>query len=145
VGIDLSAGPTEILIVADDAADPFTVATDLLSQAEHGPDSPAALIATSERVRHESMAIVNKLLKNLPTAALAGTSWNHFGEVVVVDSLDEAWKLADEYAFEHVQIFTRRPGEALEKMRNYGALFLKEKTCVSYGDKYANDTLERLP
>jgi histidinol dehydrogenase len=135
VGIDLFAGPTEILIVADDAADPFTVATDLLSQAEHGPDSPAVLIATSERVGHESMAIVDELLKNLPTAALARTSWKKFGEVVVVDSLDEAWKLADEYAFEHVQIFTRRPREALEKMRNYGALFLGEKTCVSYGDK----------
>lgn len=135
VGIDLFAGPTEILIVADDTADPFTVATDLLSQAEHGPDSPAVLIATSERVGHESMAIVDELLKNLPTAALAGTSWKKFGEVVVVDSLDEAWKLADEYAFEHVQIFTRRPREALEKMRNYGALFLGEKTCVSYGDK----------
>ena len=145
VGIDLFAGPTEILIVADDAADPFTVATDLLSQAEHGPDSPAVLIATSERVGHESMAVVDELLKNLPTAALAGTSWEHFGEVVIVDSLDEAWKLADEYAFEHVQIFTRRPREALEKMRNYGALFLGEKTCVSYGDKYANDTSEHLP
>lgn len=135
VGIDLFAGPTEILIVAVDAADPFTVATDLLSQAEHGPDSPAVLITTSERVGHESMAIVDELLKNLPTAALAGTSWKHFGEVVVVDSLDEAWKLADEHAFEHVQIFTRRPREALEKMRNYGPLFLGEKTCVSYGDK----------
>ncbi|OCL15138.1 histidinol dehydrogenase 1 [Glonium stellatum] len=135
VGIDLFAGPTEILIVADDAADPFTVATDLLSQAEHGPDSPAVLITTSERVGHESMALVDELPKNLPTAALARTSWKDFGEVVVVDSLDEAWKLADEYAFEHVQIFTRRPREALEKMRNYGALFLGEKTCVSYGDK----------
>ena len=87
VGIDLFAGPTEILIVADDAADPFTVATDLLSQAEHGPDSPAVLIATSERVGHESMAIIDELLKNLPTAALAGTSRKKFGEVVVVDSL----------------------------------------------------------
>ena len=145
VGIDLFAGPTGILIVVDDAADPFTVATDLLSQAEHGPDSPAVLTAISERVGHESMAIVDELLKNLPPAVLAGTSWKHFGEVVVVDSLDEAWKLVDEYAFEHVQIFTRRPREVLEKMRNYGALFLGEKTCVSYGDKYANDTLEHLP
>ncbi|OCK92776.1 histidinol dehydrogenase [Cenococcum geophilum 1.58] len=110
----------EILIVADDAADPFTMATDLLSWAKHGPDSPAVLITTLERVGHESMAIVDELLKNLPTTALAGTSWKHFGEVVVVDSLGEAWKLADEYAFEH----------ALEKMRNYGALFLGEKTWV---------------
>lgn len=145
VGIDLFAGPTGILIVTDNAADPFTVATDLLSQAEHGPDSPAVLITTSERMGHESMVIVDELLGNLPTAALAGTSWNHFGEVVVVDSLDEAWELADEYAFEHVQIFTRRPREVLEKTRNYGALFLGEKTCVPYRDKYANDTLEHLP
>lgn len=88
--------------MADDAADPFTMATDLLSWAKHGPDSPAVLITTLERVGHESMAIVDELLKNLPTTALAGTSWKHFGEVVVVDSLGEAWKLADEYAFEHV-------------------------------------------
>lgn len=91
VGIDLFAGPTEILIVAVDAADSFTMAIDLLSQAEHGPDSPAVLIATSKRVEHESVAIVDKLLQNLPTAALAGTSEKYFGEVVVVDSLDEAW------------------------------------------------------
>ncbi|RAK84180.1 histidinol dehydrogenase [Aspergillus costaricaensis CBS 115574] len=135
VGIDLFAGPTEILIVADETADPFTVATDLLSQAEHGPDSPAVLITTSERVGRAAIDIINQLLPNLSTRELAGTSWDRFGEAILVDSLDEAWRLADEYASEHVQIFTKRPREALEKMTAYGALFLGEKTCVSYGDK----------
>ncbi|GFF53421.1 histidinol dehydrogenase [Aspergillus udagawae] len=135
IGIDLFAGPTEILIVADETADPFTVATDILSQAEHGPDSPAVIITTSEAVGRESMRIITELLKNLSTAELAGTSWERFGEVIVVDSIDEAWTLADEYASEHVQILTKEPREALLKMNAYGALFLGEKTCVSYGDK----------
>ncbi|KAF3017204.1 hypothetical protein E8E14_012665 [Neopestalotiopsis sp. 37M] len=135
IGIDLLAGPTEVLIVADDDADPFTIATDLLSQAEHGPDSPAVLITTSESVGRESIRYVDEILKKMPTAELAGTSWREFGEVIVVDSLDEAYELADVYSSEHVQIFTQQPREALEKMRNYGALFLGEKTCVSYGDK----------
>ncbi|KAL6152586.1 hypothetical protein ACJQWK_04865 [Exserohilum turcicum] len=135
IGIDLFAGPTEILIVADETADPFTVATDILSQAEHGPDTPAVILTTSEEVGRKSMEIIDELLKELPTAQLAGTSWNAFGEVIVVDSLDEAWRVADEYASEHVQIFTKNPREALEKTNAYGALFLGEKTCVSYGDK----------
>ncbi|KAK6068992.1 histidinol dehydrogenase [Seiridium cupressi] len=135
IGIDLLAGPTEVLIVADDHADPFTIATDLLSQAEHGPDSPAVLITTSDQVGRESMRFVDEILKNMPTAELAGTSWREFGEVIVVENLDEAYALADVYSSEHVQIFTQDPREALEKMRNYGALFLGEKTCVSYGDK----------
>jgi histidinol dehydrogenase len=137
VGIDLFAGPTEILIVADEHADPFAIATDLISQAEHGPDTPAVLITTSESVGLKSIELVNHLLVNsgLSTAELAKISWDAFGEVVVVESLEEAWVLADEYASEHVQIFTQNPREALEKMRNYGALFLGEKTCVSYGDK----------
>ncbi|KAI4593924.1 hypothetical protein KJ359_008968 [Pestalotiopsis sp. 9143b] len=135
IGIDLLAGPTEVLIVADDHADPFTVATDLLSQAEHGPDSPAVLITTSEAVGRETIRYVVEILKKMPTAELASTSWREFGEVIVVDDLDEAYALADVYSSEHVQIFTERPREALDKMRNYGALFLGEKTCVSYGDK----------
>ncbi|KAI0015603.1 histidinol dehydrogenase [Xylariomycetidae sp. FL0641] len=135
IGIDLLAGPTEVLIVADEHADPFTVATDLLSQAEHGPDSPAILITTSELVGRETMRYVDEILKDMPTAELAGTSWRDYGEVVTVDSLDEAYQLADEYSSEHVQILTQEPRKALEKMRNYGALFLGEKTCVSYGDK----------
>jgi histidinol dehydrogenase len=137
VGIDLFAGPTEILIVADEAADPFAIATDLVSQAEHGPDTPAVLITTSSSVGQKSIEYVNQLLErsNLSTAALAKTSWDAFGEVVVVESLVEAWKLADEYASEHVQIFTKEPREALREMSNYGALFLGERTCVSFGDK----------
>lgn len=134
IGIDLFAGPTEILIVADETADPFTVATDLLSQAEHGPDSPAVLITTSESVGRATISIIDELLKSLPTAPVAGESWAQFGEVIVVDCIDEAYALADEYASEHVQILTRRPREALDKMKVYGALFLGHKTCVSYGD-----------
>lgn len=135
VGIDLLAGPTEVLVVADETADPFTVATDLLSQAEHGPDTPAVLIATSEEVARAAMASVERQLEGLRTAELAGTSWRDYGEVLVVGDLDEAYKLADEYASEHVQILTKNPREALDKMRNYGALFLGDRTCVSYGDK----------
>ncbi|KAL4889914.1 histidinol dehydrogenase [Aspergillus ambiguus] len=135
VGIDLFAGPTEILIVTDETADPFTIATDIISQAEHGPDSPAVVITTSETVGRKAIQIINELLKHLSTADVAGVSWEQFGEVVVVDTMEEAWKLANEYAFEHVQIFTKRPRDALDKMTAYGALFLGEKTCVSYGDK----------
>jgi sulfopropanediol 3-dehydrogenase len=135
VGIDLFAGPTEILVVADDAADPFVVAVDLLSQAEHGPDSPAVLITTSERVAREAMAHIDRLLPEMPTNDMAGPAWRDHGQVHVVDDLDEAYRLADVFASEHVQILTERPREALEKMRNYGALFLGEGTCVSYGDK----------
>ncbi|KAK0101281.1 hypothetical protein ONS95_006458 [Cadophora gregata] len=135
VGIDLFAGPTEVLIVADEFADPFTVATDLLSQAEHGPDTPAVLITTSEELARETMRLVDVILPNMSTGKLAGTSWRDYGEVWVVDDLDEAYKWADIYASEHVQILTQNPREALVKMTNYGALFLGEKTCVSYGDK----------
>jgi histidinol dehydrogenase len=135
IGIDLPAGPTEVLIVADDKADPTTVAVDLLSQAEHGPDTPAVLITTSKSVGEQTVKEVDRLLKILPTAALASISWSTYGEVIVVDTLDEAYMLADSYASEHVQILVERPREALEKMSNYGALFLGEKTCVSYGDK----------
>lgn len=135
VGIDLLAGPTEILIVADEAADPYVVATDLLSQAEHGPDTPAILITDSEKLAKQSMAYVDEILPNLPTKALAGTSWRDYGEVVVTDNMDEAYALADEYSMEHVQILTKTPRDALEKMTNFGAIFLGEGTCVSYGDK----------
>ncbi|KAJ5641805.1 hypothetical protein N7490_005805 [Penicillium lividum] len=135
IGIDLPAGPTEILIVADEHADPFILATDLLSQAEHGPDSPAVLITNSKTVGEKTISEVDRLLKILPTADIAGVSWDRLGEVILVEDLDAAYKLADEYAYEHVQILTQNPREALVKMSNYGALFLGEKTCVSYGDK----------
>lgn len=135
VGIDLFAGPTEVLIVADEHADPYIVATDLLSQAEHGPDTPAVLITNSEDVAKKSIELVDKLLVNLTTKELAGTSWKNFGAVAVTDTLDEAFALADDYASEHVQILTKNPRQALTKMQHYGALFLGEETCVSYGDK----------
>jgi sulfopropanediol 3-dehydrogenase len=135
VGIDLFAGPTEVLIVADDTADPFVVATDLLSQAEHGPDSPAVLITTSERVGRETLDFIERLLPGLPTGEVARRAWRDHGEVHTVADLDAAYALADQYASEHVQIFTAQPRIALERMRNYGALFLGDKTCVAYGDK----------
>jgi sulfopropanediol 3-dehydrogenase len=135
VGIDLFAGPTEILVVADDSADPFVVAVDLLSQAEHGPDSPAVLITTSEDVAHAAMAHIDRLLPGMPTRDMAGPAWRDHGQVHVADDLDEAFALADRFASEHVQILTEEPRRALERMRNYGALFLGEGTCVSYGDK----------
>lgn len=135
VGIDLFAGPTEVLIVADEHADPFIVAVDLLSQAEHGPDSPAVLITTSEALGREVLAHIEALLPGLPTRDFAEPAWRDWGAVLVVDTLDEAYALADDYASEHVQILTAEPREALEKMHHYGALFLGEGTCVSYGDK----------
>jgi histidinol dehydrogenase len=135
VGIDLVAGPTEVLIVADEHADPLTIATDLVSQAEHGPDTPAVLITTSQTVAEKTLQYIDACLEHLVTKQLASTSWTDYGEVIVVKNLDEAYKLADTYASEHVEILTRRPREALEKMSQYGALFLGEKTCVSYGDK----------
>jgi sulfopropanediol 3-dehydrogenase len=135
VGIDLFAGPTEILVVADDGADPFVVAVDLLSQAEHGPDSPAVLITTSEDVARAAMAHIDRLLPDMPTNDMAGPAWRDHGQVHVVEDLDEAYRLADGFASEHVQILTGQPREALARMRNYGALFLGEGTCVSYGDK----------
>ena len=135
VGIDLFAGPTEVLIVADEDADAFIVAVDLLSQAEHGPDSPAVLITTSEELGRQVMAFVDEILVDMPTRDYAEPAWRDWGAVHVVGSLDDAYRLADEYAYEHVQILTASPREALEKMHNYGALFLGEGTCVSYGDK----------
>ncbi|MFF9555717.1 histidinol dehydrogenase [Streptomyces albus] len=135
VGIDLFAGPTEILIVADDTADPFVVAVDLLSQAEHGPDSPAVLITTSERVAEETRRHIEEILPGMPTGDIAGAAWRDHGRIILADDLDEAYRIADELAYEHVQILTENPREALERMHAYGALFLGEGTCVSYGDK----------
>jgi sulfopropanediol 3-dehydrogenase len=135
VGIDLFAGPTEILVVADDTADAFTTAVDLLSQAEHGPDSPAVLVTTSETLAREVIGLVERLLPGLPTNDMAGPAWRDHGRVIVADDPDEMWAIADGLASEHVQVFTAEPREALERMRNYGALFLGERTCVSYGDK----------
>jgi sulfopropanediol 3-dehydrogenase len=135
VGIDLFAGPTEVLIIADEHADPFIVAVDLLSQAEHGPDSPAVLITTSEELALRVIDYVDQLLVDMPTRDFAAPAWRDWGAVHVVESLDDAYALADEYAYEHVQVLTETPRDALEKMHDYGALFLGEGTCVSYGDK----------
>ncbi|HEV7204599.1 MAG TPA: histidinol dehydrogenase [Jatrophihabitans sp.] len=135
VGIDLFAGPTEILVIADDDADPFVVAVDLLSQAEHGPDSPAVLVTTSESVARAAMAHIDEILVDMPTKDFAEPAWRNHGEVVVVDTLDEAFAVADSYASEHVEVLTAEPRQALDKMHDYGALFLGEGTCVSYGDK----------
>ncbi|GHI92582.1 histidinol dehydrogenase [Streptomyces olivaceus] len=135
VGIDLFAGPTEILVIADKHADPFVVAVDLLSQAEHGPDSPAVLVTTSEALGREVARHVERLLPGMPTRDFAAPAWRDHGEIVVADGLDEAFRIADSYASEHVEVLTENPRQALEKMRDYGALFLGEGTCVSYGDK----------
>jgi sulfopropanediol 3-dehydrogenase len=135
VGIDLFAGPTEILVIADESADPFTVAVDLLSQAEHGPDSPAILVTTSDAMATEVAALIERLLPGMPTADLAGPAWRDYGQIIVAGSLDDAFAVANSIASEHVEVLTEQPRRALDKMTNYGALFLGAGTCVSYGDK----------
>ncbi len=135
VGIDLVAGPTEILVVADETADPVIVAADLLGQAEHGPASPAVLVTTSQAVAEETLRQIAVQLETLSTAEIAAQAWEGYGEVVVVDSDDEALAAADAYGFEHVEIHTTDPRWYLERMTNYGALFLGEATTVAYGDK----------
>ena len=136
VGIDLCAGPTETLVIADEiGADAELCATDLLGQAEHGPDSPAILLTTSERLARETMAEVERLLAILPTADHAGRAWRDFGEVIVAADDAEMVRVADEIASEHVQVMTRDPDYFLREMTNYGALFLGNRTNVSYGDK----------
>jgi sulfopropanediol 3-dehydrogenase len=135
VGIDLFAGPTETLIIADETVDGEICATDLLGQAEHGPNSPAVLLTTSEKLARETMAEVERLLKILPTAAIARKAWEDYGEVIICDSEDEMVAEADRIASEHVQVMTRDPDYFLQHMTNYGALFLGPRTNVSYGDK----------
>jgi len=135
VGIDLFAGPTEVLVIADDQADPFVVAVDLLSQAEHGPDSPAVLVTTSEAVAREALLHIEKLLVDMPTRDFAAPAWRDHGQILLVESIEEAFAVADGFASEHVQVLTREPRRALDAMTNYGALFLGEGTCVSFGDK----------
>jgi sulfopropanediol 3-dehydrogenase len=135
VGIDLFAGPTETLIIADDSVDAEICATDLLGQAEHGPTSPAILLTTSEKLAHATLAEVERLLKILPTAEIAARAWADFGEVIVVGSDAEMVAEADRIASEHVQVMTRDPEYFLQNMTNYGALFLGPRTNVAYGDK----------
>lgn len=135
VGIDLPAGPTEILVIADDAADPALVATDLLGQAEHGPDSPAWLITTSAKLGREVIAEIERQLLTLPTAAIAAAAWQRWGEVAVVDGDDAAIALSDQYAPEHLEVLTQRNDYYLENLKNYGSLFVGEESTVAYGDK----------
>jgi len=135
VGIDLLAGPTEVLVVADETADGEMVATDLLGQAEHGLDSPAVLITTSEQLAQETLVEIERQLTILPTADMASRSWQDYGEIILVNSLEEACVEADRVASEHVQILTKDDDYFLENMTNYGALFLGPRTNVAYGDK----------
>ncbi|MFJ5300791.1 histidinol dehydrogenase [Pseudomonas sp. RC10] len=135
VGIDLFAGPTETLVIADETVDGELCATDLLGQAEHGPDSPAILLTTSEKLARETMAEVERLLKILPTADIARRAWESFGEVIVAEDEAEMLAIANDLAFEHVQVMTKDPDYFLKNMRNFGALFLGPRTNVSFGDK----------
>jgi sulfopropanediol 3-dehydrogenase len=135
VGIDLLAGPTETLIIADDTVDAEICATDLLGQAEHGPTSPAVLLTNSEKLARATMAEVERLLTILPTADAAGQAWKDYGEVIVCDSEAEMIAEADRIASEHVQVMTRDPDVFLNGMTNYGSLFLGPRTNVAYGDK----------
>jgi sulfopropanediol 3-dehydrogenase len=135
VGIDLLAGPTETLIIADETVDGEICATDLLGQAEHGPTSPAVLITNSEKLARETMSEVERLLKILPSADLAGQAWKDYGEVIICDDEAEMIAEADRVASEHVQVMTRDPDVFLNGMKNYGSLFLGPRTNVAYGDK----------
>ena len=146
VGIDLFAGPTETLIIADESVDEDFCAADLLGQAEHGPSSPAILLTNSESLAKRTIEAVDRQLKWLPTAEIAGEAWREYGQVIVCDNYEEMVEVADEIASEHVQVMTEDPDYFLENMTNYGALFLGQETNVSYGDKVigTNHTLPTM-
>jgi len=146
VGIDLFAGPTETLVIADETVDGEICATDLLGQAEHGPTSPAILLTNSEKLARETMAEIDRLLEILPTGEVARKSWADFGEVIVCDSYDEMLAEADRIASEHVQVMTDRDMWFRDNLTNYGALFLGPRTNVAYGDKVigTNHTLPTM-
>lgn len=135
VGIDLFAGPTETLVIADESVDGELCAADLLGQAEHGPTSPAILLTNSEKLAKDTIAEVERQLTILPTADIAGIAWKEHGEVIVCDTYEEMIEVANELAFEHVQIMTENIPYFKENMQNFGALFLGPETNVSYGDK----------
>ena len=135
VGIDLFAGPTETLVIADDTVDGEICAVDLLGQAEHGPTSPAALLTNSKKLAEETMAEVERQLGILPTAEIAREAWQNYGSVIVCDTVDEMIEEADRLAYEHVQVMTEDPDYFAANMTNYGALFLGPRTNVSFGDK----------
>ena len=146
VGIDLFAGPTETLVIADETVDGELCAADLLGQAEHGTNSPAVLLTNSETLAKETMAEVERQLTILPTADVAGVAWEEYGQVIVCDTYEEMVEVADELAYEHVQVMTRDPDYFKDNMTNFGALFLGPETNVSYGDKCigTNHTLPTL-
>ncbi|MFT4077598.1 MAG: histidinol dehydrogenase [Asticcacaulis sp.] len=146
VGIDLFAGPTETLVIADDSVDGELCATDLLGQAEHGPDSPAVLLTTSRKLAEDTLREVERLLEILPTAGIARKAWDVYGEVILADSDEEMVEIADFIASEHVQVMTKDPDYFLKNMTNYGALFLGPRTNVSFGDKVigTNHTLPTM-
>ncbi|MBI0433265.1 histidinol dehydrogenase [Roseomonas sp. KE0001] len=135
VGIDLFAGPTETLVIADDTVDAEICATDLLGQAEHGPTSPAVLLTTSRKIAEGIEAEIQRQLKVLPTADIASVAWRDHGQVILCDTDEEMLQVADDIASEHVQVMTRNPRWFRDNMRNYGALFLGPETNVAYGDK----------
>ncbi|HAL09524.1 MAG TPA: histidinol dehydrogenase [Staphylococcus sp.] len=135
VGIDLLAGPTETLVIADETSEPEMIATDILGQGEHGLTSPGTIISTSEKVAKEAIDEIERQLKTLPTAEVASESWNNYGQVIVVENEKEAVKEANKLAYEHVEILTKDPNYFLENLKNYGALFLGPETNVAYGDK----------
>jgi len=146
VGIDLLAGPTETLIIADDSCDAEMAAADLIGQAEHGPSSPAVLLTNSATLAERTPAAIEKLLSWLPTARIAGEAWRNNGEIILCDSLDEMADEANRIASEHVQVLTRDPDYFLSRLTNYGALFLGARTNVAYGDKVigTNHTLPTM-
>ena len=146
VGIDLFAGPTETLVIADETVDGEMCATDLLGQAEHGPTSPAILLTNSENLAKQTMEEVERQLNTLSTSDTAAPAWRDYGQVIVADSYDEMVEIANDLAFEHVQVMTDRDDWFLENMSNYGSLFLGPRTNVSYGDKVSgtNHTLPTL-
>ena len=146
VGIDLLAGPTETLIIADDTCDAEMAAVDLIGQAEHGPGSPAVLLTNSAKLAAETPAAIEKLLSWLPTAAIARDAWQNNGEIILCDTIDELVAEADRIASEHVQVLTKDPDYFLNHMTNYGALFLGHRTNVAYGDKVigTNHTLPTM-
>ena len=146
VGIDLLAGPTETLVIADDTVDGELCAADLLGQAEHGPNSPAILLTTSEKLARDTLVAIERQLEWLPTAPIASVAWRDYGQVILADSDAEMVEIADRIASEHVQVMTRDPDYFLANMTNYGALFLGHLTNVSYGDKVigTNHTLPTM-
>ena len=135
VGIDLLAGPTETLLITDDSCDPEMAATDLLGQAEHGVTSPATLLTTSEELAGATLSEIDRQLKTLPTGAVAGQAWRDFGQIIVCADENEMVAEADRIAAEHVQVMTRDPQFFLDRLVNYGALFLGPETNVAFGDK----------